>query len=72
MFESSQLLFFLFVVAIGLVGYDMRAALKPPVCPECPHCAAEREAARQRDAEVEDWWGRRYGLRRPDDEDHPH
>ena len=56
-------------VAIVVTAYEMRTALEPVHCPECPHCLAaarEREAQQQ---ELADQYARRNGLNRNDDDD---
>jgi hypothetical protein len=56
------------VVAIVGTAYEMRTALQPANCPECPHCrgaAIEREA-QQRD--LQDQFARRNGLDDGDDD----
>jgi hypothetical protein len=55
--------------AIVVTAYEMRTALEPVHCPECPHCLAaarEREAQQQ---ELADQYARRNGLKRNDDDD---
>jgi hypothetical protein len=61
--ELPQLVIALFVGAIAVTGYEMRLALRPPVCAECPHCRAAREVeVRQQQASLtyDDWYERRY------------
>src|SRR5204862_7034276 len=41
--DLPQFAFFLFVIAIGLVGYEMAVSLRPAECAECPHCRARRQ-----------------------------
>ena len=60
----------LVTLAMGLVvaAYEMRTALEPAQCSECPHC---QEAARQRASEqrsLQDEYARRHGLDREDDD----
>ena len=60
----------LIAVAAGIIvtAYEMRAALEPASCPECPHCRAaaiEREA-RQQDLQEE--YARRNHLEDEDDD----
>jgi hypothetical protein len=53
--------------AIVVTAYEMRTALEPVHCPECPHCRAdalEREA-RQRD--LQEQYARRHRLDDDDD-----
>ena len=55
--------------AIVVTAYEMRTALEPVHCPECPHCLAaaqEREAQQQ---DLQDQYARRHGLDRNDDDD---
>jgi hypothetical protein len=58
----------LIALAAGIVvtAYEMRTALEPVHCPECPHCraAAREREARQRD--LQEQYARRHRL---DDED---
>jgi hypothetical protein len=54
--------------AIVVTAYEMRTALEPVHCPECPHCRAaaiEREA-RQQDLQEE--YARRHHLKDEDDD----
>jgi hypothetical protein len=61
----------------GIVGswIELRAALDPPACPDCPHCRdraqqrrLERIAAERRSAELQSLYVRRW---HGDDEDEP-
>jgi hypothetical protein len=54
--------------AIIVTAYEMRTALEPVRCPECPHClaAAREREARQRD--LQEQYARRNGLDRDDDD----
>jgi hypothetical protein len=55
--------------AIIVTAYEMRAALEPARCPECPHCLA---AAREREAQqrnLQEQYARRNGLDGGDDDD---
>jgi hypothetical protein len=60
----------LVTLAIGIVvaAYEMRTALEPVHCPECPHCleAARRRASEERSLQEE--YARRHGLDREDDD----
>jgi hypothetical protein len=54
--------------AIIVTAYEMRTALEPAHCPECPHCRAaalEREA-RQRDLQRD--YARRNHIEEDDDD----
>ena len=54
--------------AIVVTAYEMRTALEPAHCPECPHFLAasrEREAQQQ---DLQDQYARRNGLDRDDDD----
>ena len=55
--------------AIVVTAYEMRTALEPAHCPECPHClaAAREREAQQRD--LQEQYARRNGLNRDDDDD---
>ena len=56
-------------VAIVVTAYEMRTAIEPVHCPECPHCLA---AARKREAQqldLQEQYARRHGLDRDDDDD---
>ena len=58
-----------FVIAIGVVAYELRAALEAPVCSQCVHCrllAAERRQAEERPVQ---WPSGRAGSPVPDDSD---
>ena len=67
--ESPQILFLLFVLGIILSLYEMRQALIPVSCPECPHCRAAHEEARRRETEVANRYARSNQLPRRDDDD---
>jgi hypothetical protein len=56
-------------VAIVVTAYEMRTAIEPVHCPECPHClaAAREREAQQRD--LQEQYARRHGLDRGDDDD---
>ncbi len=58
----AQLLTFGFLAAIGLMAYEMQAALKPPFCPECSHCRMERHEEKRRQAEARERYARQNGL----------
>lgn len=65
----APILFMGFLVAIGLTGFELRAATEPPACPECGHCRMVLEAKRQREAELRESYARHWGLGERDDDD---
>ena len=72
--ELPQLVIALFIGAIAVTGYEMRLALRPPVCAECPHCRAARAVeVRQQPASLtyDDWYERRYRSSGRDDQQRP-
>jgi hypothetical protein len=54
--------------AIIVTAYEMRTALEPAHCPECPHCraAAHEREARQRDLQRD--YARRNHIEEDDDD----
>ena len=64
----AQMLIFGFLVAIGLVGYELRASTKAPVCAECAHCRALAEARAREQAELQEQYAQRWNLSDRDDE----
>ena len=60
--------FIALAAAIIVTAYEMRSALEPVECPECPHCraAANERAAHQQD--LQDQYARRHGLDSDDDD----
>jgi hypothetical protein len=72
--ELPQLVIALFIGAIAVTGYEMRLALRPPACAECPHCRAARGVeVRQQQVSLtyDDWYEQRYRNRGRDDEPRP-
>jgi hypothetical protein len=69
LFESPQILFLVFVLGIVLSLYEMRQALIPARCAECPHCRAVLEEAHRRETELAERYARSERLTRRDDED---
>jgi hypothetical protein len=67
--ELPQIAFVLFILAIAIVGYEMKLSVERPTCPECPHCKALAESAERETAELREYYARRYGVRRRDDDD---
>ena len=65
----APILFMGFLVAMGLTGFELRAATEPPACPECGHCRQVAEVRRQREAELREWYARRSGLGEREDDD---
>ncbi len=59
-----------FLLATVLLGFEMYVD-RVPVCPECPHCLARREAEARLQQRLQDEYARRIGLR-DDDRDQPH
>jgi hypothetical protein len=55
-------------VAMILTLYDMRAALAPETCPECPHCRARAEADRRQQQELAREYARKHGFDGDDDD----
>ena len=69
LFELSQLIFVLFLTAIAIVAYEMKASLRAPFCAECAHCRAARAAAERRDSELSDRYEQTFGWHHRDDQD---
>ncbi|HXG39860.1 MAG TPA: hypothetical protein VNJ28_02865 [Candidatus Limnocylindrales bacterium] len=65
----AQLLVLAFIVATGLSAVELKAALRPPVCLECPHCQAIIREERRREEAAREAVLRQY--RPPDREDEP-
>ncbi|HEX8940063.1 MAG TPA: hypothetical protein VF763_07855 [Candidatus Limnocylindrales bacterium] len=65
---TIQLLFWVFLLGVVVMGYELGEALKAPVCPSCTHCQAIKEEERRRQAELRETFGHHYGAR-IDDED---
>jgi hypothetical protein len=55
-------------VAMILTMYDLRLALSPETCTECPHCRARAEADRRRQEELARDYAKRIGLDEEDDD----
>jgi hypothetical protein len=67
----------LLALTAGIVAtaIELRAAMVPASCPECPHCrtaALDRQRAeddrRRREQELDNWSVRRTGVDRDEDE----
>lgn len=54
-----QILLFMFIGAIALVAFEMRASLRAPSCPECPHCRAAIAAEQRAQADMRTAYQRR-------------
>ena len=65
----SMLVVALFV-AMGITLSEMRAALRPAVCPECSHCRQRLDEERRRQDDLQEAYELRWGLRDRDDEPH--
>ena len=64
----AQLLTFGFLVALALVGYEMRTSTRAPVCAECPHCLALARARAKEQAELQDAYAKQWRLDDRDDD----
>jgi len=79
--DPSIVALLLIAMTVGIWGswIELRAALDPPACPDCPHCLEraqrrrlERIAAERRSAELQSLYARRWhgededDARRPD------
>jgi hypothetical protein len=62
-----QTLLFLFIGAMALVAFEMRASLRAPSCPECPHCRAVIAAEQRQQADMQKAFARRERDRDRDD-----
>ncbi len=69
--ELPQFAFFLFVVAIIIVAYEMRSSLEPPLCAECPHCRERIDEAERKKTELRAYYKRHYGIREDDNDPRP-
>jgi hypothetical protein len=76
MMDPSIVPILLFAMVAGIWGswIELRAALNPPACPNCPHCRdraeqrrLERIAAERRQAELQSLHAHRWQI--GDDED---
>ena len=64
-----QLGLFATVVAMILTLYELRAALAPASCDECPHCRQIETERRRRDEELQRSYAREHRLDPGDDEE---
>ena len=55
--------------AVGIVAYEMKASLHPPVCAECPHCRALELAHEREQADLQQQYAERWRLGDRDDDD---
>jgi hypothetical protein len=67
--ELPQFAFFLFIIAIGIVAYEMTISLRPPECAECPHCRARRANGEPETANFPELYANRYRTRRRKNDD---
>ena len=63
----AAFLFLAFVIATVFSAYEMRLALDPPHCTECPHCRAAAFDKARRQQELTDAYARRWRLGDRDD-----
>lgn len=61
-------LIIVFLVALALSAIELRAALEPPVCPQCVHCRHRLLERRQEEARIRDVQARRIWGEHDDDE----
>lgn len=69
---TLQVLFWVFLFGLVVMGYELTESLKPPVCRQCAHCQAIKEEERRRQAELRETFGRQYGMRDVDDDGRGH
>ena len=55
--------------AVGIVAYEMKASLHPPVCAECPHCRALELAHEREQADLQQRYAERRRLGDRDEDD---
>ena len=53
--------------AIVVTAYEMRTALEPVHCPECPHCRADAIEREARQHDLQEQYARRHGMDDDDD-----
>lgn len=60
----------LIALAAGIIvtAYEMRVALEPVHCPECPHCRADAQERAARQHDLQEQYARRHGLDDHDDD----
>ena len=56
-------------VAMVMTLFEMRMALQPEACPECPHCQARLEAEQRLQEDLARQYARRHGLDHDDEDD---
>ena len=54
--------------AMVMTLYEMRTALRPLACPECPHCRAVAEAEAREQERLSREYAKRVGLSDDDDD----
>ena len=60
------------LVAMAIIVFDMRDAMKPATCPECLHCQTNAGLAAARQERLNREYARRIGVDRADDENDDH
>jgi len=53
--DLLQPMILMFLVAIGVVAFELRKSLDPPTCPQCVHCRLLAAEKRQEEEKLGRW-----------------